>query len=136
MKYTIVPLVGFSNGIIVGAGVVALLSVLDIIPRFVQLSKTYNNTNLYEDVIILAAVLASIISLTGIEINLGKLTVVVFGFSMGIFIGLLASALAEVLNVMPVVIRRFRLDGYIIFVVYSLIIGKVLGSFLNWLVYY
>ncbi|MBU5677654.1 stage V sporulation protein AB [Alkaliphilus sp. MSJ-5] len=136
MKYTIVPLLGFSNGIIVGSGIVALLSLLDIIPRLAQLTKTYNNIKLYESVIVGAAVLASITSLTGVGINLGKFTVIIVGFSMGIFIGLLASALAEVLNVMPVLIRRFRLDGYIIYIVYSLILGKVLGSLLNWTLYF
>ena len=136
MKYVVVPLVGLSNGIIVGAGIVALLSVLQIIPRFAQITRTYNYIRLYEDVIIVGAVIASIVSLIGIGINLGKFVVIIVGFSMGIFIGLLASALAEVLNVMPVIIRRFRLDGYTIFIVYSLIFGKVIGSFLNWLAHF
>ncbi len=133
MKYIVVPVVGLSNGIMVGAGIVALLSVLQIIPRFAQITRTYNYIRLYEDVIIVGAVVASIVSLVGIGINLGRFVVIIVGFSMGIFIGLLASALAEVLNVMPVIIRRFRLDGYTIFIVYSLIFGKVIGSFLNWL---
>jgi len=51
---------------------------------------------------------------------------------MGIFVGLLASALAEVLNVLPVIVRRFRIDGYLGFMIYSLIFGKILGSLLNW----
>lgn len=134
MRYVIVPLVGFSNGIIVGSGIVALISVLQIIPRIAQLTKTYDNVKLYEDIIVMGAVVASITSLTGIGINLGRVSVVIVGFSMGMFVGLLASALAEVLNVMPVLIRRFKLNGYITFIVYSLIFGKVIGSFLNWFI--
>ena len=136
MKYIVVPVVGLSNGIMVGAGLVALLSVLQIIPRFAQITKTYNYIRLYEDVIVVGAVVASIISLAGVGINLGRFVVIIMGFSMGVFIGLLASALAEVLNVMPVIIRRFRLHGYTIFIVYSLIFGKVIGSFLNWLAHF
>lgn len=134
MRYVIVPLVGFSNGIIVGSGIVALISVLQIIPRIAQLTKTYDKVKLYEDIIVIGAVVASITSLTGIGINLGRVSVVIVGFSMGMFVGLLASALAEVLNVMPVLIRRFKLNGYITFIVYSLIFGKVIGSFLNWFI--
>lgn len=135
MKYTIVPLIGFSNGIIVGAGVIALIVVLKIIPRIAQLSRTYKDIKIYEDVIIIGAIVGSVISLLGVGINLGKILVVIIGFCMGIFIGLLASALAEVLNVMPVLIRRFRLKGYEIYIVFSLIFGKVLGSFLNWFIF-
>ncbi len=133
MKYITVPLVGFSNGIMVGGGVVALLALLDIIPRFAQITNTYDYVNLYETIIVIASMLASLISLTGIVVNLGRIMVVIVGFSIGIFIGVLASALAEVLNVLPVIIRRFKLEGYTIFIVYSLIFGKVLGSLLNWL---
>lgn len=136
MKYIVVPFVGFSNGIMVGGGVVALLVLLDIIPRLAQLTNTYDQVNLYETVIVIASMLAAVISLTGIVINLGKIMVVIIGFSMGIFIGLLASALAEVINVLPVIIRRFKLEGYTIFIVYSLIFGKILGSLLNWLLYF
>ncbi len=132
MKYIAVPLLGFSNGIIAGSGLVALLTILDIIPRLAQLTNTYSEIKIYENIIIIGAVLAAITSLAGVSINLGKFTVVIVGFFIGIFIGLLASALAEVLNIIPVLIRRFRLEGYAGYIIYSLIAGKVLGALLNW----
>ncbi len=132
MKYIAVPLLGFSNGIIVGSGIVALLTLLDIVPRLAQLTDTHNKIKIYENIIIAGAILAAITSLTNVSINLGKFMVIIVGFFVGVFIGLLASALAEVLNVMPVLIRRFRLEGYVSYIVYSLIAGKVLGALLNW----
>ena len=135
MKYITIPVIGFSNGIMVGAGIVALLSVLQIIPRLSQLTNTYRYVKLYEDVIVIASVLASYLSLAEIKINMSIL-VVLIGFCIGIFIGMLASALAEVLNVIPVLIRRFKLQGYTTFIIYSLIFGKVIGSLLNWLIYF
>ena len=132
MKYIAVPLLGFSNGIVVGSGIVALITILDIVPRLAQLTDTYNKIKIYENTIIVGAILAAITSLTNVSINLGKLMVIIVGFFIGVFIGLLASALAEVLNVMPVLIRRFRLEGYAGYIVYSLIAGKVLGALLNW----
>lgn len=135
IKYIAVPLLGFSNGIVVGSGIVALLTLLDIIPRLAQLTNTYSEIKVYENIIIMGAVLAAITSLAGVSINLGKFTVVIIGFFVGIFVGLLASALAEVLNVMPVLVRRFRLEGYVNYVIYSLIAGKVIGALLNWFLY-
>lgn len=135
IKYVAVPLLGFSNGIVVGSGIVALLTLLDIVPRLAQLTDTCNKIKVYENIIIMGAVLAAFTSLAGVSINLGKFTVAVVGLFMGIFIGLLASALAEVLNVIPVLIRRFRLEGYAGYIIYSLIAGKVLGALLNWLLY-
>lgn len=128
MRYTTVLLVGFSNGIIVGSGAVALLTLLDIIPRLAQVTGTYDKISIYENLIILGAVLAAFTSLTNISINLGKFTVIIVGLFIGTFIGLLASALAEVVNVVPVVMRRFKLEGYAKYIIYSLIAGKVLGA--------
>ena len=133
MKYIVIPLIGLSNGIVVGSGIAALLTLLDIIPRLAQLTNTYNEIRIYENIIVIGAVLTAATTLIGISVNLGKFIVVIVGFFIGMFIGLLASALAEMLNVIPVIIRRFRLEGYASYIVYSLIAGKVLGAFLNWL---
>lgn len=134
MRELLVIFLGFSNGIIVGSGIVALITLLDIIPRLAQLTKTYQYIQLYENTIILGAVLAAYGSLTKTSIGLNPLVTVIVGFFIGTFVGLLASALAEVMNVMPVIVRRFRLEGYVIYILYSLIFGKVIGSFLHWLV--
>lgn len=136
MIYAFVAFLGFANGVIVGSGLVALLSLLNVIPRLAQITNTYDKISLYENIIIISSTIAAITSLLGIGINLGKIVVVIVGLFIGIFVGLLASALAEVLNVIPVIMRRFRLDGYMVPVVYSMLFGKVLGSFLNWLVKY
>ncbi|KAB3532789.1 stage V sporulation protein AC [Alkaliphilus pronyensis] len=129
----LVIITGFSNGIVVGSGIVALLTLLDIIPRLAQLTNTYKYVELYENVIIIGSVLAAITSLTSLAISINKPLIIIIGLFMGTFVGLLASALAEVMNVIPVLIRRFRLQGYVIYILYSLICGKVLGSLLDFL---
>ncbi len=134
MKMILIPFLGLANGIIVGSGIVALITLLDIVPRLAQLTKTYRYISWYETVIIWGASLAALGSLTGIAIPLGGIAVAVVGFSMGIFVGMLASALAEVMNVMPIIVRRFRLEGYVIYILYALVFGKMIGSLLHWLV--
>ncbi|ARE87218.1 stage V sporulation protein AB [Clostridium formicaceticum] len=134
MLYIIIPIIGFSNGIVVGSGIVALLTLLDIVPRLGQLTKTYKFTPIYENAIIGGATIAAFLSLINKGINIGTILVILIGFTMGIFIGLLASALAEVMNVIPVVVRRFKIEEYVLYIVYSLILGKTIGSFIHWLV--
>lgn len=136
MPYIIVVIIGFSNGIIVGSGIVALVTLLDIIPRLAQLTKTYESIPVYENVIIFGSTIVAFLSLVEIGINMGVISIIITGFFMGVFIGLLASALAEVMNVIPVVVRRFQIENYGIHVVYALILGKVIGSFLQWLILY
>lgn len=134
MELIILPIIGFSNGIIVGSGIVALLTLLDIIPRLAQLTKTYNYISIYEDVIIYSAALAAFFSLAKMGINTGVVFIIIIGFFMGVFIGLLASALAEVMNVIPVIVRRFQIEEYVFYIVYALILGKTVGSFIHWIV--
>jgi len=133
MLYITIIIVGFSNGIVVGSGIVALLTLLDIIPRLAQLTNTYEKIPLYEHIIIFTSSIIAFLSLLQIGVNIGAVWIVIIGFSMGIFIGMLASALAEVMNVIPVIVRRFDIENYIIYVVYALISGKVIGSLLQYL---
>ncbi len=134
MRNLLVVFLGFSNGIVVGSGIVALLTLLDIIPRLAQLTKTYKYIALYENIIVTGATLAAFSSLTNTSIHFNTYFVIIIGFFMGTFIGMLASALAEVMNVIPVVVRRFKLDGYVIYILYALVFGKVLGSLLHWFI--
>ena len=136
MRNIVLPIVGFANGIIVGSGIVALITLLDIIPRLAQLTKTYKYISTYEDVISFSAVIASYFSLTKTSLNFSSMFVIILGFFMGFYIGMLASALAEVMNVVPVVVSRFVIDEYVIYVVYALILGKVVGSLIQWLIIY
>lgn len=133
MSRVFVAITGLASGIMVGSGIVALITLLDIVPRVAQLSKTQDKIRLYEGLIILGATLASFLSLSEITIGIPKVVVAIIGFFIGCFVGLLASALAEVMNVIPVVIRRFRLEGYVRVILYALIFGKVLGSLYQWI---
>lgn len=134
MKYIFLSIIGLANGIIVGSGIVALVTMLDIIPRLAQLSKTNNYIYLYENTIVCGATITTISSILDFSYELGSFAIVIIGLSMGVFIGLLASALAEVLNVIPVLVRRFQIEDYLIYVVYSLIFGKMIGSFVQFLI--
>ena len=54
---------------------------------------------------------------------------------MGTFLGLFSSALAEVLNVIPVFSKKFKMKHQLKFIIVALMFGKVAGSLLYWLVF-
>lgn len=125
---------GFSGGVLVGSAFAAFITLLDIIPRLAQISKTQKHIIIYQSSLIFAVVLATMLDLFEYSLNLNKFILIPFGFIMGGFVGLLASALAEVLNVMPILARRLKLRNYIMIVLISVAMGKVIGSLFHWLV--
>ncbi|WP_243116684.1 stage V sporulation protein AB [Marinisporobacter balticus] len=126
--------IGFSEGAMVGTALIAFLTILDIVPRLAQLTNTENYIKVYEVTIAVTVTFISVLAALSIHIHLGKIMVVIIGFLMGTFVGLLASALTEVTNVIPVIINRFGLHDYIKYLFIALAGGKVIGSFIYWTV--
>ena len=58
------------------------------------------------------------------------------GLFCGVFVGMLAAALTEVLNVLPILAKRMNMMPYIFGLYMAMIIGKVCGSLFDWFVYY
>ncbi|QXM06311.1 stage V sporulation protein AB [Crassaminicella indica] len=125
--------VGFSEGVIVGTALIAFLTILDIVPRLAQLTDTENYIKVYEMAIAVTVTTISLSNFLGIHIHLGKIMVCIVGFLMGTFVGLLASALTEVTNVIPVIVSRFMLYDYIKYIFIALAGGKVIGALIYWI---
>ena len=124
---------GLSSGIMVGAGVISLLILVGIIPRMAQLSNTRSFINFYEKILVIGTFLGALISIQNISISIGKIGVIVFGLSYGIFVGFLSSGLAEILDYIPIASRRLKITTlYLKYIIISLLIGKVIGSFIGW----
>ena len=126
---------GLSSGIMVGAGVISLLILVGIIPRMAQLSNTRSFINFYEKILVIGTFLGALISIQNISISIGKIGVIVFGLSYGIFVGFLSSGLAEILDYIPIASRRLKIPTlYLKYIIISLLIGKVIGSFIGWII--
>ena len=124
---------GLSSGIMVGAGVISLLILVGIIPRMAQLSNTRSFINFYEKILVIGTFLGALISIQNISISIGKIGVIVFGLSYGIFVGFLSSGLAEILDYIPIASRRLKIPTLNLkYIIISLLIGKVIGSFIGW----
>ncbi len=62
--------IGFSGGLSVGAGYVAFLTVLGIIPRLTQLTKTMKMIQMYEWGVVLGAVVGTLVMFQDIHLHL------------------------------------------------------------------
>lgn len=131
MRIFLLVIIGFASGTIVGSGIVALITLLDIVPRLAQLTKTYSKIRTYENTIILGATFGAIASITGFSINVNSYFAIIVGLFMGIFVGLLAAAIAEVMNVIPIIVRRSKIEGYVIYILFALITGKIIGAYVS-----
>ncbi|BCE07283.1 MULTISPECIES: stage V sporulation protein AB [Bacillus] len=126
---------GLAGGIAVGSGFVAFLTVLGIIPRLTQLTKTQGFIQAYEWAVILGAVFGGWESLNMSRFFLSKWLLVPIGLLAGVFIGMLAAALTEVLNVLPILAKRIGMGDRILILLMAIVFGKILGSMFQWLIF-
>lgn len=129
----ILIVIGLAGGLAVGGGFVAFLTVLDIVPRLCQLTKTYRYIYVYQVSIIMGAICWIWIGFQDIHFKLSALLTIIYGLFAGIFIGMLAAALTEILNVLPILARRINVEHKIILLLLAMILGKVLGSLYQWI---
>lgn len=127
--------IGLAGGLIVGSGMVAFLVVLDIIPRLAQLSGFYTATRRFEGAVVLGSFVWTVLDFFNWRMSLAPLTTAVIGLFAGCFVGMLAAALTEVLNVLPIMAKRLAIGKYIAWLLLAMICGKVVGSLLDWLIF-
>ncbi|MDQ0299521.1 stage V sporulation protein AB [Salibacterium salarium] len=127
--------VGLSGGLAVGSGLVAFITVLGIIPRLVQLTKTYKAVQAYELAVVIGALVGTISGLHGLRLSLPDLFTVPVGLAAGIFVGMLAAALTEVLNVFPILAKRIGMEENLMSLVMAIVFGKIIGSLFHWVFY-
>lgn len=134
MKSLLMAIVGVSGGVTIGGALAAFVSLLDLIPRLIQITNTRKYIRFYQTSFTLGGFIFSLLYLFGYSVKLNKIISAVVSLIMGTFIGLLASALAEVLNVIPVLSKKLKLKHDLRYIVMSLLLGKVAGSLFYWLI--
>jgi stage V sporulation protein AB len=87
----------------------------------------------YELAMAAGATVAAVRLVYPFQFALGAFTAGVAGITMGMFVGMLASALAETIGVVPVVARRTGLGNWITKLIWLVVVGKILGSLIYWL---
>src|SRR5690606_14403074 len=106
-------IIGFAGGLAVGSGFVALITVLDILPRLLQMTKSHEYLRWYESAIVVGVLFFTLADFFDWKFFGSVWINLLLGLFMGLFIGMLAGALTEVVNVIPILSRRLRIQRYL-----------------------
>ena len=127
-KQFLLALIGLSAGITVAAGLFSFVISLGVVSDFADRTHTGRHVLLYETSIALGEILGNIFIIYQIPVRAGGVLLAVFGLLAGIFAGCWAMALAEILNVFPIFIRRVKLIKCIPYMILSMAVGRGVGA--------
>ena len=102
-------LIGISAGMVVAGGVFSFIVELGVISDFADRTHTAKHILFYEDMVSAGAVLGNLFQIFEVHLPGRSIFLGIFGLFGGIFVGCWAMALAEILNVFPIFMRRARI---------------------------
>lgn len=121
---------GIAAGAATAGGVLAFLTKIGIYPRMIGSSHTIRLLKFYEWMIILGIICSGIYSeYPNLTLHAGYWFVVLWGLCAGMFVGCVSAALAEVLNVFPILFRRLNVQSGMSFYMMMMALGKMTGAF-------
>ena len=127
--------IGVSAGAAAAGGLFAFIVELGVVADFADRTHTADKILLYESSVALGGIIGNLIYIFQIGLSagaaqsgIGKGMLGIFGIFAGIFVGCWSMALAEILNVFPVFMRRVRIVRYVAAFTISVAIGKGLGA--------
>jgi stage V sporulation protein AB len=133
--HVLLILLGLAGGVAVGTSLVALITVLDLLPRLSQLSGSMKVIHVFELALVFGAMVFTLFHFFEWRVHLSSFFVIVIGGLQGMFMGLLAASLIEVLNVIPIISKRLRIQNSLGLLLLAVVIGKIGGSLFDWLVF-
>jgi len=134
LKSILAAAIGVGTGLVVSGAVFAFITIVGIVPRLAQKTKTERHIRIYESAIILGGIFGTLTGVVQFRLPIGTVAVVVLALANGIFFGALAMSLAEVLNVIPILTRRGRLQHGMFYFVMAIALGKFIGALLYFLI--
>ena len=121
-------LIGLSAGVVVAGGLFSFIVELGVISDFADRTHTGRHVMFYEDVVSAGAILGNLFQIFEISLPGKNVFLAIYGLFGGIFVGCWAMALAEILNVFPIFMRRARIVRYLAVFVLMVALGKGLGA--------
>lgn len=130
VKKLLAIIVSFSAGVIISGAIFAFIAIIGIVPRLAQKTKTTDKIRFYEEAIIWGGILGTLSMLFDLYIPIGKFFAVLYAGCIGIFFGCLAVSLAEILNVIPILTRRGKIQTGLKYFILAVAFGKLIGALL------
>ena len=130
MTQVLLALIGLGAGVGVAGGLFSFIIGLGVISDFADRTHTGDKVLLYEECVALGGILGNLMSVYQFPIPYGAFLFPIFGLVSGIFVGCWSMALAEILNIFPIFIRRVKLLKSIPYIIVSMAFGKGIGAFI------
>lgn len=124
----ILILLGILFGFGISAAVFALITSIGIVPRLAGKTQTGKYVKIYETAILSGGGLCNIFFIYYPTLSLPYFLLGIIGIFFGIYVGCLATALAEALNVTAVFSRRLKLHSGLGYIILFFAMGKMIGS--------
>lgn len=125
---------GLAAGGLVAAGTFAFIAAIGIVPRMAKRTGTQRFIRFYEDAIVLGGIWGTSAMFIDYQMPAKPLFLGVYGVCAGVFVGVLAMALTEVLNVIPILLRRTGLTKGLPWLILAFALGKICGSLAYFLI--
>lgn len=124
----IYAVVGLCGGLLVAGGLFAFLALVGVVTRLAAGTATAKFISFYEDMSLFGCVGGNLLFLYGVSLPFGNAFLGLYGIGAGVFTGCLAAALAEVVNMMPVLSERINLKKGMTGIMTMFAFGKLVGS--------
>lgn len=126
----ILALIGLSGGLVIAGGLFSFIIELGVVADLADRTHTGEHILLYEDCVAVGGIVGNLLSVFHFSLPVGVWLLPVFGLLAGIFVGCWSMALAEILNVFPIFVRRLKIVRYLSAFVLSMALGKGIGAFI------
>lgn len=120
--------IGLCGGLLVAGGLFAFLTLAGVVTRLAAGTKTAKYLMFYEDMALFGCTVGNLLFIYKFDLALGNLFLGLYGIGAGVFTGCLAAALAEVVNMMPVLSERVSLKKGMTGIMLLFALGKLAGS--------
>lgn len=131
---------GFSSGAVISSAVFAFIAAIGIIPRMAQKAGAKHNIRIFETSVMLGGLVGCGVFLFKPQLSisglLGIIILASIGLTAGIFYGALVMSLAEVLDVIPIAMRRAGLTKGLRIIILAIAFGKMMGALIFFLTPY
>lgn len=131
IKQILLAVFGLASGAALAGGFFALLIALGIVSRFAWQTRTGTRILLYENVVAAGGIFGTLWYLFEWKLPLGQIGLAVYGVFAGMFVGAWAMALTEIIDTIPIFMRRIYLKRGLALIVMSIAVGHTLGSLLH-----
>ena len=130
INWIVLAFLGLASGLAISAGLFAFLIGLGVVSDFADRTHTGKYVTLYEDFIVVGGILGNLFWIYRVDFLRGSWLLLGFGLLSGIFVGCWSMALADILNIFPIFIRRAKITTGLSWLIASMALGKSLGSLL------